>query len=235
VTELEQEVREFRQHRFERPPGATELLLVRHGETVPARADRPFPLVDGHGDPELTEEGHEQARRAAARLAIEEVDAIYVSNLRRTSQTAAPLVERVGIEPIVEPDFREVHLGEWEGGEFRQRIADLDPIALKMFEEQRWDVIPGAEPAADFAARVRGAVERVAAAHPDQRVAVFTHGGVVGQILADASQSRPFAFTGTDNGAIAHLVVSNGSWLIRRFNDTAHLDPRFTLRPAPLE
>ena len=229
------EVREFRQFRFERPPGATELLLVRHGETVPARADRPFPLVDGHGDPELTAEGHDQARRAAARLAIEEVDAIYVSNLRRTSQTAAPLVERVGIEPVVEPDFREVHLGEWEGGEFRQRVVDQDPIALKMFEEQRWDVIPGAEPSDAFAARVRGAVERVAAAHRDQRVAVFTHGGVVGQILADASGSRPFAFTGTDNGSIAHLVVMDGRWMIRRFNDTAHLDPRFTLRPAPLE
>jgi probable phosphoglycerate mutase len=230
----EDEVREIRQFRFERPPGATELLLVRHGETVPARADRPFPLVEGHGDPELTEEGHDQARRAAARLAVEGVDAIYVSNLRRTSQTAAPLVERVGKAPIVERDFREVHLGDWEGGEFRQRVADLDPIAVQMFEEQRWDVIPGAEPADQFAARVRGAVERVAAAHPDQRVAVFTHGGVVGQLLADASSSRAFAFTGTDNGAIAHLVVADGRWIIRRFNDTAHLDPRFTLRPAPL-
>jgi probable phosphoglycerate mutase len=234
VTDIKDEVREIRQFRFERPPGATELLLVRHGETVPARADRPFPLVEGHGDPELTDEGHDQARRAAARLAVEGVDAIYVSNLRRTSQTAAPLVERLGIQPIVERDFREVHLGDWEGGEFRQRVVDQDPIALKMFEEQRWDVIPGAEPAADFAARVRGAVERVAAAHPDQRVAVFTHGGVVGQILADASSSRAFAFTGTDNGAIAHLVVADGRWFIRRFNDTAHLDPRFTLRPAPL-
>jgi 2,3-bisphosphoglycerate-dependent phosphoglycerate mutase len=234
VSDIKDEVREIRQFRFERPPGATELLLVRHGETVPARADRPFPLVEGHGDPELTDEGHDQARRAAARLAVEGVDAIYVSNLRRTSQTAAPLVERLGIQPIVERDFREVHLGDWEGGEFRQRVVDQDPIALKMFEEQRWDVIPGAEPAADFAARVRGAVERVAAAHPDQRVAVFTHGGVVGQILADASSSRAFAFTGTDNGAIAHLVVADGRWFIRRFNDTAHLDPRFTLRPAPL-
>jgi probable phosphoglycerate mutase len=228
------EVREIRQFRFERPPGATELLLVRHGETVPARADRPFPLVEGHGDPELTDEGHDQARRVAARLAVEGVDAIYVSNLRRTSQTAAPLVERVGKTPLIERDFREVHLGEWEGGEFRQRVADSDPIAVRMLEEQRWDVIPGAEPAADFAARVRGAIERVAAAHADQRVAVFTHGGVVGQILADASGSRPFAFTGTDNGSIAHLVVVNGRWIIRRFNDTAHLDPRFTLRPAPL-
>jgi probable phosphoglycerate mutase len=65
-------------------------------------------------------------------------------------------------------------------------------------------------------------------------VAGFTHGGVVGPIRAEASGSQPFAFTGTDNGSIAHLVVMDGRWIIRRFNDTAHLDPRFTLRPAPL-
>lgn len=229
------EVQEYRQFRFERPPGATELLLVRHGESMPARADRPFPLVDGHGDPPLTDEGHEQAVRAAARLMVEEVDAIYVTTLQRTAQTAAPLVERVGIQPAVEPDFREVHLGDWEGGEFRQRVAELDPLAVRMWQEQRWDVIPGAERADVFAARVRGAVERVAKAHPDQRVAVFTHGGVIGQVLADATKSTAFAFTGADNGSISHVVVMpDGRWLVRRYNDTAHLDPRFTLHPTPL-
>lgn len=228
------EVQEYRQFRFERPPGATELLLVRHGESMPARADRPFPLVDGHGDPPLTEEGHEQAVRAAARLLVEEVDAIYVTTLQRTVQTAAPLVERVGIQPVVERDFREVHLGDWEGGEFRQRVAEGDPLAVRMWEEQRWDVIPGAERAEVFAARVRGAVERVAEAHPDQRVAVFTHGGVIGQVLAEATRSMAFAFTGADNGSISHLVVMDGRWLVRRYNDTAHLDPRFTLHPTPL-
>ena len=44
------EVRTYRQLRFTRPPGACELLLVRHGESVPARDDQPFPLVDGQGD-----------------------------------------------------------------------------------------------------------------------------------------------------------------------------------------
>ena len=228
------EVQEYRQYRFQRPPGATELLLVRHGESMPARADRPFPLVDGHGDPELTPEGHDQGVRAAARLVVEEVDALYVTTLRRTVQTAQPLVDRTGIQPEVEPDFREVHLGDWEGGEFRQRVAEADPLAVRMWEEQRWDVIPGAEPADVFAARVRGAVERVAKAHPDQRVAVFTHGGVIGQVLAEATGSAAFAFTGADNGSISHLVVMDGRWMVRRYNDTAHLDPRFTLHPTPL-
>jgi probable phosphoglycerate mutase len=228
------EVREIRQFRFERPPGATELLLVRHGETVPARADRPFPLVDGHGDPELTDEGHDQARRVAARLAVEEVDAIYVSNLRRTSQTAAPLEDRVGKTPIVEPDFREVYLGEWEGGEFRQRVVDQDPIALKMFEEQRWDVIPGAEPAADFAARIERGINRIAERHRGECVAVFSHGAAIGQVLALAGRSTPFAFNGSDNGAISQLIVADGRWVIRRYNDTAHLSPFFSNRAQPL-
>jgi probable phosphoglycerate mutase len=233
MTDTETEQREYRQFRFERPPGATELLLVRHGESEPSRDDRPMPLVGGHGDPALAPEGEEQAQRVGARLALEGVDAIYVSTLRRTHQTAAPLLARLGLEATVEPDFREVYLGEWEGT-FRQKVAAADPIALRMWEEQRWDVIPGAEPADDFARRVRGAVERLAAVHPDQRVAVFTHGGVIGQVLADASGSRAFAFTGADNGSISHLVVDGARWIVRRYNDTAHLSPDFTLRPTPL-
>ena len=46
----------------------------------------------------------------------EPIDAIYVTTLRRTHETAAPLAARLGITPIEEPDLREVFLGEWEGG-----------------------------------------------------------------------------------------------------------------------
>ena len=60
--------------------------------------------------------------------------------------------------------MREVHLGEWEGGEFRRHVAEGHPIAMQMRTEQRWDVIPGAEPSDQFAGRVRGALESIAAA-----------------------------------------------------------------------
>lgn len=228
------EARTYRQSRFRRPPGAAELLLVRHGESAPARDGQPFPLVDGHGDPELAPEGHEQARRIAARLDHEDVSAIYVTTLRRTVQTAAPLAERLGIDLRVEPDLREVHLGEWEGGVFRRHVAEGHPVAQRMFAEQRWDVIPGAEPAGAFAARVRGAIRRIAAAHPDETVVVVSHGGVIGQVLGDATSARGFAFTGSDNGAISHVVVTADRWIVRCYNDTAHLSMRFTAAPQPL-
>lgn len=223
-----------RQIRFTTPPGATELVLVRHGESQPAVPDQPFELVDGHGDPALSPEGQEQARRVCARLAGEQIDAVYVTNLRRTHETAAALAQTLGISPLVEPDLREVFLGEWEGGLYRQRVADRDPIAVRMYLEERWDVIPGAEAADAFAARIRGAIGRIASAHPDQRVAVFSHGGVIGQILAEASGSRPFAFAGADNASISHLVVTGSRWIVRRFNDTTHLDDHLTTQPAPL-
>jgi len=216
-------MKEYRQSRFTRPPGATEILLVRHGESRAHTPDEPFPLVDGHGDPELSDLGHEQALRVGERLKSEPIDAIYVTSLRRTVETAAPLAGHLGIEPVVERDLREVHLGEWEGGLLRIKVHENDPIALKMREEERWDVIPGAESHDSIQRRVKGALARIVKAHPDQMVAAFVHGGIVAHILAQAAQSRPFAFNGADNGSISHIVVVQDRIIVRRFNDSAHL------------
>ena len=205
-------------------PGSADILLIRHGQSEPYRPGTPFRLVDGHADPALTPNGHEQAQRLADRLATAGIDAIYVSTLQRTAQTAAPLADRLGITPQVEAELREVHLGIWEGGEYRQRVAEHDPIARQVFEQERWDVIPGAEASAALAGRVRGAIDRLAAGHAGHRVAIFTHGGVIGQALALASGSRPFAFLSADNGSISRLVVIERRWIVRGFNDTAHLN-----------
>ena len=199
-------------------------MLVRHGESEAYVDGKPFTLEDGHGDPPLSASGREQARQVCARLSTAGIDAIYVTTLRRTAQTAAPLAGQLGLNPRVEAGLREVYLGEWEGGVLRKMMADGNPIGLRVLAEERWDVIPGAEPAAAFAGRVRAAIERLAAGHAGQRVAAFTHGGVIGQALAQASGSRPFAFIGADNASISRLVISGDSWIVRSFNDTAHLD-----------
>ena len=222
--------RQFRQHRFSPPPGACEMLIVRHGESAPMVEGRPFPLTGGHADPPLAPEGEEQAERIADRLVAsgERIAAIYVTSLQRTHQTAAPTAERLGITPQVEADLREVFLGDWEGGELRRHVIDKHPIAVRMFEEGRWDLIPNAEPDADFRGRVRAAIERIAAAHADELVMVVVHGGVIGQIMNIATGSQGFAFTGADNASISHLVVTEGRWIVRCWNDTGHLRARFS-------
>jgi probable phosphoglycerate mutase len=217
---------EYHQRGFRLPPGATEVVLVRHGASEAAVPGEPFPMLDGHGDPALSPEGEAQARAVADRLEGEPLAALFVTPLRRTAMTAAPLVERNGLEPAIVHDLREVSLGEWEGGEFRIRMAESDPVALQAVAEERWDVIPGAERMEDFAQRVRAGIEAVvAAAGPDVSVAAVVHGGVIGEACRQATDSRPFAFVHADNGSLSRLVVvPGGPWLLRSFNDTAHLD-----------
>jgi probable phosphoglycerate mutase len=215
---------QYRQLRFVPPAGATTILLVRHGESAAAQADRPFEDVDGQSDPPLHADGRPQADRLADRLERRPIAALYVTTLRRTAETAAPLAARLGLTPIVERDLREVYLGEWEGERYRRHMRERSPLALQVWAEERWDAIPGAEPDDEFTARVVTGVERIAARHPDQLVAVFTHGGVIGAALAQAARSRPFAFVGADNASISELVVGPNRWIVRSFNDTAHLE-----------
>jgi probable phosphoglycerate mutase len=199
------------------------LLLIRHGASADSVEGETFELVEGQGDPPLSEVGRHQAELVAARLGHELFDGLYVSNLRRTAQTAAPLIERTGMTPVVDPDLREVFLGEWEGGLLRQKAADHDPVLERVFAEQRWDVVPGAETRAEFGGRLRRAVERITAAHPGGRVAVFSHGAAIGELLAQATGSEPFAFLGADNASVSKLVVTDGRWVLRGYNDTSHL------------
>jgi probable phosphoglycerate mutase len=214
----------IRQHRFVVPPGATTILLVRHGESAPEHPDRPFPQVDGHGDPPLDPVGIEQAELLGERLQNEDITAIYVTTLQRTQQTAAPLAQKLGLTPIVEPDLREVFLGDWEGS-FRAKATAGDPLFQRIFTEERWDVIPNAEPNDEFDARVWDALQRIGEAHRDERVVAVSHGGVIGHLLHRVTESRRFAFSGPDNASISEVVVGPDRVLLRRYNDVAHLLP----------
>ena len=225
---MSQAPKEYRQVSFTRPSGATEILLVRHGESRAATAAEPFPLVDGHGDPELHANGHEQARRVATRLRHEPIAAIYVTNLKRTSETAAPLASALGLTPIVEPDLREVHLGAWEGGLLRIKAHENDPVYQRLHIEQRWDVIPGAESRETLHTRLMRGLTRIREQHRDALVVAVVHGGVIAHILSFATGARPFAFNGANNGSISHIVMLGDQIVVRGFNDSAHLAPHYS-------
>ena len=219
----------YPQRAFALPPDATEVILVRHGASAAAVPGQPFEELEGQSDPPLAPEGERQARLVAERLAGsgERFAGLFVTPLRRTSQTAAPLAELTGLEPVVVPELREVGLGEWEGGELRIRAAERDPLFYEVIASERWDTIPGAEPAEEFAARVGAGLRRVVdSVGPGSAAVAVVHGGVIGEIARTATSSRPFAFVHADNCSISRLVVfADGRQLLRSFNDVAHLAP----------
>jgi probable phosphoglycerate mutase len=207
---------------FNPPAGACQIVLIRHGQSVPFVEGQPFPLVDGHGDPALSPRGEMQAERVGDRLAGEPIDAIYVSSLTRTHQTAAPLASRLSIEPAVDADLREVFLGEFEGGLLRQKFAEGHPAAADFRATGEWGVIPGAETTAQLTQRTTAAVQRIAANHANQMVAVVCHGGVISALLSHAAGVGPRVFPSVRNGSLSHIVVQGSNWILRSFNDAAH-------------
>jgi probable phosphoglycerate mutase len=216
----------YRQRAFAVPPDATELIVIRHGASAALEPGETFELVEGHGDPPLAPEGREQALRVAERLHGEPLRALFVTPLQRTHQTMEPLAAATGLQPQVIGDLREVHLGEWEGGEYRRRMHERDPVAMRALMEERWDVIPGAEPMHALASRVRrGVATIVDAVGPGAVAAAVLHGGVIGELCRQATGSRALAFVHVDNASISRLVVfPSGRWLLRTFNDTTHLE-----------
>ena len=168
---------EIRQPGFTVPAGATDLWLIRHGESEPAVEGKSFPLKDGHGDPALHPNGQKQALAVGARLSMTRFDALYVTSLRRTHQTAAPLAAAQGLEPVEVADLREVFLGDWEGGLFRFKAAQNDPAYLRARSDGEWGHIPGAETTNALRARISGALESIHQAHKDQRVAAVVRLG----------------------------------------------------------
>ncbi|HET7443221.1 MAG TPA: histidine phosphatase family protein [Solirubrobacterales bacterium] len=205
------------------PEGAQEVILVRHGACDPPATVGD--LIGGRSDPSLNERGLKEAAAVTLKLSGLEIGAIFATPLRRTSETAAATAAATGLEPEILDDLVEVYLGEWEGPGIHDRGARGDAEFVRVMREQRWELIPGAEPAAEFATRVRRGLERVADAATDGKVAVaFTHSAVIGECLRQVSGSEAFAFLLNANGSYSRLYrMPDHRWLVASFNETDHL------------
>ena len=152
-----------------------EIVLVRHG--LPLRVE----LETGIADPELAAEGHEQAAKMAAYLGVEDVEAVYVSPLRRALETASPLCKVLGLEAVVSEGVAEFDRNSREYVPVEELRATNDPRWEKLLRGE-WDGVD--EDPSLFKARVVATVEDMIARHPGGRVVVVCHGGVINQYLA---------------------------------------------------
>lgn len=147
------------------------LLLVRHGQTrsnVDLVLDTAFPGAD------LDEVGRGQAEALVERLAHEPIDAIAVSDLTRTAQTAAPLAAARGLTPLVRPGLREIPAGEDEMSSQWQRYVQM----LQGWATDPHGRIPGGESGVEFMARFEGALADLVGLGHDHLL-VVSHGAAL--------------------------------------------------------
>jgi probable phosphoglycerate mutase len=199
----------------------TEVILVRH-----ARSADVVPGAPESFDPPLHPEGVAQAEALARRLHPKTIDAVYASDLLRTQQTAAPVLDGRQLDLAIRPDLREVFLGDWEGGVFRQKAADGGPEWQRFLDTGRWDVIPGAESDAALRSRMVRAVDAIAADHEGQSVLVISHGGAINAFLAEILAVPRTQFTAVENTGVTIVRYGHGRRMLLTVNDTHHLyDP----------
>ena len=152
-----------------------EIILVRHA--LPVRIE----LETGVADPELSIEGHEQSKKMAAYLASENIDAVYVSPLRRARETAQPLIEKLGIQFEICEGVAEFDRNSNEYVPIEELRATNDPRWQKMMQGE-WDET--ADSPKVFRDRVISSINELIERHPGEKVAVVCHGGVINQYLA---------------------------------------------------
>ncbi|MDP4502900.1 histidine phosphatase family protein [Nonomuraea turcica] len=149
----------------------TDLVLVRHGETVWHAENR----YAGVSDIELTPRGHAQAAQLAEWAARAGLSAVWSSTLSRARITAEASAAKAGVALRTDPRLHELDFGEGEGLTSAE-MAERFPGARAAFEaDPAGHPLPGGEDPHGAAARFVAALHDIAAAHPGGRVLVVAH------------------------------------------------------------
>jgi len=198
-------------------------VLLRHGQTAMSVQKR----YAGRSDVPLTQAGVRQAAAAARRLASAGIDAIVTSPLRRAAATAAEVAAVTGAPVVTDEGFRETDFGDWDGLTFAE-VRQRWPAELAAWLADPAIPPPGGESFADVSTRVTGALCRMLAGCPRQRVLIVSHVTPIKTLVAAALLAPPAALyrMHLDVAALCEIDwYADGPAVLRSFNDTAHLDP----------
>lgn len=221
-------------------PGATRLVLVRHGEAV---CNVSGVCGGPQGCEGLTDKGRDQVAALHDRLAesgeLAGTDVLYASVLRRAIETAellAPALvdgQPAGADAahrvprvVAVCDLCELHPGDADGLTWTEFVETFGSVDWD--EDPDRPIAPGGESWTGFVNRVDGALDALAARHPGQRVAVATHAGVV-----EASLLAKLPVVGgregvrlklrTEHTSLTTWEVEEGQWRLIGYNDASHL------------
>ncbi len=151
------------------PLPTTTILLIRHGHNDAVGQW----LAGWRAGIHLSDEGRGQAERLVDRLHGVRIDAIYVSPLDRTRETAAPLARDRGMAVREVAELGEFRMGEFDGQRFDALSAD--PRWQRFNAVRSVTRAPGGELMLELQSRVIGALLAIADAHAGGSIAVFSH------------------------------------------------------------
>lgn len=202
----------------------TKIILVRHGLTVWNTEKK----LQGHSNIELAPEGIKQAELLAKNFPVENISAIYSSDLMRAKVTAETLAKRFNLPVQLEKNLREANWGDWEGKTLSE-IEKMDPINYERFFRNPEELnVANAETFAQLQARAFSAVKKIIAAHPDENIVIVAHGAINRTILCSILEiplKNSWSLS-QFNTSVNIFRYDDGFFTVELINSTAHLGAR---------
>jgi len=199
---------------------ASELILIRHGETAWNREK----IFRGRADVPLSERGQRQADRLALALRHESIEAVYTSPLTRTRETADRLGRALGLQPKVDAGIIAIEFGAWSGCtdvEVAEKAPDLYRVWNTSPERVRF---PDGECLAGVSERALRSVESAATAH-EGTVAVVSHRVPLKLVVLGLLGLGPAHFwhVRLNTASVTRFANNDGRWVLYALNDVSHL------------
>ncbi len=202
--------------------GIKKLYLVRHGQTLWNLEGR----TQGSKDSELTSLGLRQAEMLGNGLRKTRFDAIYSSPLKRALLTAEVISKMQNIEYTLDDRLVEMNFGEWEGLttlEIEKSYSDNFRIWR---EEPHNAIIPKGESIEIAQRRMIEFVNECIMASSDENILVVSHSTTIRLFLLHilSMDLRHYYKLKQDNCAINLIEFRNHGPVLRKYNDTCHMD-----------
>ena len=194
-----------------------QIVLVRHGATDWNLQGR----CQGSTDRDLSDVGIRQAYQIAELLSEQEINAIYLSSLRRAQQTAERISQPHKLPVLIEEDVRELDHGELEGLTFNEIKANYGDFLVRWRSEPAEICVPGGERLADVAERAWNGLNQIVQRHADaERILVVSHNfpilGIVCRVSGThLNEYRTFHL---DPCGITRLKYNGGDWDLTEVN-----------------
>ncbi|KUI22946.1 phosphoglycerate kinase [Mycobacterium sp. GA-1285] len=189
-----------------------QLLIIRHA--LPLRSE------PGQGsDPDLSEEGIEQAKRLPDALARFPITRLVSSPQKRAIQTAEPVAEALGLSIDIDDRL----------AEYDRDLSHYTPVEEISEEDMRRlanGELPSGVDKSAFVDRVKAGVDDIVkAAEREDTVALFSHGGVINALVHDVMGTERLLCVQVDYAGITRLLYSSSrkTFFVAGVNSTEHV------------
>ncbi len=156
------------------------IYFLRHGETIYSQSG----AFCGTTNPDLTAEGHQMAQAFANAYSRAFVwDAVYISPLKRTLETAQPFCQQTGLAMLQREGLREIDYGFWEERQQEDIKQHYGQDYIHWLTEPAWNAPTGGETAMQVASRALPVITEIEARHEKGNILVVSHKATIRIIL----------------------------------------------------